>query len=180
MAAMFSIASPSKSRSAFRDLDEELTTPPPKSRSGFSDASSTKSRPVQTTLTGCWVAGNKQSVQKEHMRSPVTKKDRAVRGTALTFKGRRPPKDPSKLEAYLKEYNEHHEARLQKQKEKDQNRKPKRKSSEVQAAFREHMRLEMASGAGKPSHRMTAAAGSWAAKVHRTAKGAADEVLQHT
>ena len=72
----------------------------------------------------------------------IDKHQRAPKGTAGTFNGRRPPKDPAKLQLFLAEKDmwlkEREEARQQRQMERQRQNKPEPTLSQVQ--YRAFMR----------------------------------------
>jgi hypothetical protein len=122
----------------------------------------------QTTLTKWWGQALAQTT--------TTKKKtdkRAQRGTALTYLGHRPPKDPTKLAEHMRKYNEYHTAKGEKHKETH----PKRKRSATQLEFTDYMRMEIRSRPGPPQQRMSAAASSWKSKAARLTAAAAEEIL---
>jgi hypothetical protein len=122
---------------------------------------------TQTTLTKCWGQALAQTTTKKK-----TDK-RALRGTALTYMGHRPPKDPTKLAEHLRKYNEYHTAKGEKHKETH----AKRNRSATQLEYSDHMRMEIRTRPGTPQQRMAAAASSWKSKSARLTAAAADEIL---
>jgi hypothetical protein len=68
----------------------------------------------------------------------IDKRKRAPRGTAGTFKGRRPPKDPAKLKLFLAQKEVHlkerEEARQQRQEKKDRHQLRGRSSTKHSCA----------------------------------------------
>jgi hypothetical protein len=137
-------------------------TLPGKCRNGGSVAGS------QTTLTKYWG----QALAQTTTTTKKTEK-RAPRGTALTYLGHRPPKDPTKLAEHLRKYDEYHTAKGEKPKDEH----AKRKRSETQLEFNDYMRMEIRSRPGTPQQRMAAAASSWKSRTARLTAAAADEIL---
>ena len=125
----------------------------------------------QTTLTKCW--GQALALTTTPKKKTGQKAQRAQRGTALTYMGHRPPKDPTKMAEHLRKYNEYHTA-------KGENHKvthAKRKRSATQLEFNDYMRMEIRARPGTPQQRMAAAASSWTSRSAQLMAAAADECL---
>lgn len=101
-------------------------------------------------------------------------KTRATRGTACTFKGRRPPKCPERLAAHMLEFEQHKSDVKQRAEERKAARahKTPKELTPNQQEYKRHFAMQMTSRAGNPRERLKRAAAAWKVR-HESLRAAA-------
>ena len=88
----------------------------------------------------------KGETESEGKAEPIEKHTRARRGTAGTFKGRRPPKDAAKLKLFLAQKEVYQkEQQAEQQRRREELRKNKKKPTELQIRYRAFLRAQLQS-----------------------------------
>ena len=155
---------------------EHLSTPVKQKKHALEPHSSTKEK------YSCRVRHSRSSTatsSKPHTsRSdsiPRVAKQRAKRGSALTFNGKRPPKCPARLAAHMKAYERHQQEMQKRRAERKATsaRKPKKALTPYQEEYRQHFVLNMKSREGVSRHRLVQAAKAWRER-HEALRAAAE------
>lgn len=115
----------------------------------------------KSAMSKCLWPGAHRSPEKKR---GIDKVKRAARGSAGTFAGRRPPKNPTKL-AFYNQLKQDYEKTMKEIKSTPKNGKKTKPATMSQESFWQHMRSAMKKDAGSPQERFAKGAKEFRAKM---------------